>query len=65
MRSSVTGDAFGREDYSCDNLLCAGSLMQERYMPVTIPKKVLYVPRPQRPVVEVNLIKLLKKQKDS
>jgi len=31
IRSSVTGDAFGREDDSCDKLLCAGSLMQERY----------------------------------
>ena len=32
MRSSVTGVAFGREVDSCDNLLYAGSLMQERYM---------------------------------
>jgi len=30
MCSSVTGDAIGREDNSRDNLLCAGSLMQER-----------------------------------
>jgi len=30
IRSLVTGDAFGREADSRDNLLCAGSLMQER-----------------------------------
>jgi len=30
MRSSVTGDAFGREVNSRDNLLYAGSLMQKR-----------------------------------
>jgi len=29
--SSVTGGAFGREVHSSDNLLCAGSLVQERY----------------------------------
>ena len=32
IRSSVTGDIFGREDDSRDNLLCAGSLMQKRYV---------------------------------
>jgi len=31
IRSSVTGDAFGREVNSRYNLLYAGSLMQERY----------------------------------
>jgi len=30
IRSSVTGDAFDRGVDSCDNLLCAGSLMQKR-----------------------------------
>ena len=32
MRSSVTGDVFGSAVDPCDNLLCAGSLMQERYV---------------------------------
>lgn len=32
MRSSVTGGALGREVYSRDNLLYAGSLMKERYV---------------------------------
>src|SRR5690606_19411624 len=32
IRSLVTGDAFDREVNSCDNLLCAGSLIRERYL---------------------------------
>jgi len=32
IRSLVTGDAIGVEVDTCDNLLYAGSLMQERYL---------------------------------